>query len=174
MNEQTRTISLAAGAPAATAPEDAWDRLAALAFGDAASEGGCSEHAFDCTCLAAHGAAEAVASAMEETTQPQEATDVSSAASSSPASVLAPTITSSTALGSEAPVPDPERPIDPEADPAYPAPEVVPDPDRPVFPEPEPGPVPDPDRPVLPEPEPIPPLTPEPEAEELRASESGV
>jgi hypothetical protein len=36
--------------------EDAWDRLAALAFGGAPSAGGCSEHAHDleCTCLADH------------------------------------------------------------------------------------------------------------------------
>lgn len=44
--------------------EDAWDRLAALAFGGAPSAGGCSEHAHDleCTCLADHepAAADAV------------------------------------------------------------------------------------------------------------------
>ena len=60
MNEQTRATTLAA-TPAeqtAVAPqEDAWDRLAALAFGDTASAGGCSEHAHDCTCLARHGSA---------------------------------------------------------------------------------------------------------------------
>jgi hypothetical protein len=134
MNEQTRATTLATGAPAATTPEDAWDRLAALAFGDAASEGGCSEHAFDCTCLAAHGAAGAIAPAV-----------AASADSADP--------------GGEPPVPDPDRPIDPEADPTYPAPESVPDPDRPVFPEPEP--------------EPTPPLTPDPdpEFEEQRAAE---
>jgi hypothetical protein len=45
MNEQTRAAAM-------TAPEDAWDRLAALAFGDTASAGGCSVHTHDCTCLA--------------------------------------------------------------------------------------------------------------------------
>jgi hypothetical protein len=45
MDEQTRTA-------ATTATEDAWDRLAALAFGDTVSAGGCSVHAHDCTCLA--------------------------------------------------------------------------------------------------------------------------
>ena len=39
-------------ARAAAQSEDAWDRLAALAFGGGASAGGCSEHAhdYDCTC----------------------------------------------------------------------------------------------------------------------------
>jgi hypothetical protein len=45
MNEQTRATAL-------TATEDAWDRLAALAFGDTVSAGGCSVHTHDCTCLA--------------------------------------------------------------------------------------------------------------------------
>ena len=45
MDEQTRTAAM-------TATEDAWDRLAALAFGDTVSAGGCSVHAHDCTCLA--------------------------------------------------------------------------------------------------------------------------
>jgi hypothetical protein len=60
MNEQTRAATLAAtpAEHAAAAPqEDAWDRLAALAFGDTASASGCSEHAHDCTCLAQHGSA---------------------------------------------------------------------------------------------------------------------
>jgi len=55
MNEQTRATAMTVSAsdpPAAVAPEDAWDRLAALAFGDTASAGGCSVHAHDCTCLA--------------------------------------------------------------------------------------------------------------------------
>ena len=56
MNEQTRATAMTAPAaverPADAAPEDAWDRLAALAFGDTASAGGCSVHAHDCTCLA--------------------------------------------------------------------------------------------------------------------------
>ena len=57
MNEQTRATATTAVAaveqrPAAAAPQDAWDRLAALAFGDTASAGGCSVHAHDCTCLA--------------------------------------------------------------------------------------------------------------------------
>jgi hypothetical protein len=45
MTEQTR-----AAGPAQS--EDAWDRLAALAFGVGGSTGGCSEqaHAYDCTC----------------------------------------------------------------------------------------------------------------------------
>ena len=72
MSEQTRATSAAATATASTAadtartqaaghatstvapPEDAWDRLAALAFGSA-SVGGCSEHAHACACLAEHG-----------------------------------------------------------------------------------------------------------------------
>jgi hypothetical protein len=43
--------------PTAAQPEDAWDRLAALAFGGSASAGGCSAHAhdYDCTCLAEYG-----------------------------------------------------------------------------------------------------------------------
>jgi hypothetical protein len=45
MDEQTRATAM-------TATEDAWDRLAALAFGDTVSAGGCSVHAHDCTCLA--------------------------------------------------------------------------------------------------------------------------
>jgi hypothetical protein len=52
MKEQTRA------ATAAAQSEDAWDRLAALAFGGGASAGGCSEHAnaYDCGCeLAAAG-----------------------------------------------------------------------------------------------------------------------
>jgi hypothetical protein len=57
MNEQTRATATTVPAPveqrpAPAAPQDAWDRLAALAFGDAASAGGCSVHAHDCTCLA--------------------------------------------------------------------------------------------------------------------------
>jgi hypothetical protein len=46
MKEQTR-----AGTAAAQS-EDAWDRLAALAFGGGASAGGCSEHAnaYECGC----------------------------------------------------------------------------------------------------------------------------
>ena len=56
MNEQTRATAMTAPAaverPAGAAPQDAWDRLAALAFGDTASAGGCSVHAHDCTCLA--------------------------------------------------------------------------------------------------------------------------
>ena len=54
MNEQTRATAITAPpAPTAArspAPEDAWDRLAALAFGDTASAGGCSVHAYDCAC----------------------------------------------------------------------------------------------------------------------------
>jgi hypothetical protein len=46
------TPQAAAEPGAAAATEDAWDRLAALAFGDTASAGGCSEHAHDCACLA--------------------------------------------------------------------------------------------------------------------------
>jgi hypothetical protein len=45
MDEHTRTTAM-------TTTEDAWDRLAALAFGDTVSAGGCSVHAHDCTCLA--------------------------------------------------------------------------------------------------------------------------
>jgi hypothetical protein len=45
MDEQTRATAM-------TATEDAWDRLAALAFGDTVSAGGCSVHTHDCTCLA--------------------------------------------------------------------------------------------------------------------------
>ena len=56
MNEQIRATAMTAGPAAergaATTSLDAWDRLAALAFGDVASAGGCSEHAHDCTCLA--------------------------------------------------------------------------------------------------------------------------
>jgi hypothetical protein len=50
------------GVTAAGQPEDAWDRLAALAFGGAASAGGCSEHAHDyeCTCAAEQELDEAV------------------------------------------------------------------------------------------------------------------
>ena len=46
MKEQTQA------ATAAAQSEDAWDRLAALAFGGGASAGGCSEHAnaYDCGC----------------------------------------------------------------------------------------------------------------------------
>ena len=61
MNEQIRAMATtppaAAESGAAAATEDAWDRLAALAFGDTASAGGCSEHAHDCTCLAEHAGA---------------------------------------------------------------------------------------------------------------------
>ena len=56
MNEQIRatatTAPAAAQSPPSPEPEDAWDRLAALAFGDTTSAGGCSEHAHECTCLA--------------------------------------------------------------------------------------------------------------------------
>lgn len=46
MKEQTRAATSAAQS------EDAWDRLAALAFGGGASAGGCSAHAnaYDCGC----------------------------------------------------------------------------------------------------------------------------
>lgn len=46
MTEQTRAATSAAQ------PEDAWDRLAALAFGTGPSAGGCSEqtHVYDCGC----------------------------------------------------------------------------------------------------------------------------
>lgn len=46
MTDHTRAASAAAQA------EDAWDRLAALAFGGGGSAGGCSEHAhaYECTC----------------------------------------------------------------------------------------------------------------------------
>ncbi|HTJ71796.1 MAG TPA: hypothetical protein VL551_29920 [Actinospica sp.] len=54
------------------------------------------------------------------------------------------------------PVPDPDRPVDPE-----PPPNPVPDPDRPVEPAPTPYPLPDPDRPIGPDPDR--PVTPEPE-----------
>jgi hypothetical protein len=151
MNEQTRATTLAAGAPAATAPEDAWDRLAALAFGDAASEGGCSEHAFDCTCLAAHGAAEAIAPAVAASADSSDSSADSGDSADFADSADSGGLVASVDSGGEPPVPDPDRPIDPEADPTYPAPESVPDPDRPVFPEPEP--------------EPTPPLTPDPGAE---------
>jgi len=63
VNEQIRATATTAqaaaerGATIAAAPEDSWDRLAALAFGGAASAGGCSEHAHDCTCLAEQAAA---------------------------------------------------------------------------------------------------------------------
>ena len=64
MNEQIRATATTAQAAAergatiaAAVPEDSWDRLAALAFGGAASAGGCSEHAHDCTCLAEQAAA---------------------------------------------------------------------------------------------------------------------
>jgi len=61
VNEQSRASSTGvdavgaargAGAVKRSQAEDAWDRLAALAFGGAASAGGCSEHAHDleCTC----------------------------------------------------------------------------------------------------------------------------
>ena len=54
MKEQTRA------ATAAAQSEDAWDRLAALAFGGGASAGGCSEHAnaYDCGCEPATAAAD--------------------------------------------------------------------------------------------------------------------
>lgn len=67
MNEQIRAGSTATtatasgaaecGAAAGAAPEDAWDRLAALAFGGVsdASGGGCSEHAHACACRARGG-----------------------------------------------------------------------------------------------------------------------
>lgn len=55
------------------------------------------------------------------------------------------------------PLPDPERPVEPDAVPPIPEP----DPDRPVDPAPTPYPVPDPDRPVGPDPDR--PVTPEPE-----------
>jgi len=60
VNEQIKaTATTAQGAVerGAAATEDSWDRLAALAFGGAASAGGCSEHAHDCTCLAERAAA---------------------------------------------------------------------------------------------------------------------
>ena len=67
MNEQlSATSTLTARSAAADAPEDAWDRLAALTFGDAATEGGCSEHTHDCTCLAVNGSAEVVAVAAQQ------------------------------------------------------------------------------------------------------------
>jgi hypothetical protein len=61
--QQTRATAATAQADAPSAatssePQDAWDRLAALAFGDTASEGGCSEHAHDCTCAAEQPPAE--------------------------------------------------------------------------------------------------------------------
>jgi hypothetical protein len=134
VNEQTSATTLVAGdAPAVTTPpEDAWDRLAALAFGDAASEGGCSEHAHDCTCLAAHGAAEAVGAALEaDPERPLPGTE--------------PPLPDP-----EPPLPDPDRPVDPEAEPPYREPDMVPpDPERPVFPDSEPEPTP----PGLPGPE---------------------
>ena len=56
MNEPIRatatTEPAAAQPPPSPEPEDAWDRLAALAFGDTTSAGGCSEHAHECTCMA--------------------------------------------------------------------------------------------------------------------------
>ena len=56
MNEQIRATAItapaAAPSPQPPGPEDAWDRLAALAFGDTTSAGGCSEHAHECTCMA--------------------------------------------------------------------------------------------------------------------------
>ena len=47
MTEHTRAATVA------VQPQDAWDRLAALAFGVGGSVGGCSEavHAYECTCV---------------------------------------------------------------------------------------------------------------------------
>lgn len=134
MNELRRadTTTLAAEQPAAAATEDAWDRLAALAFDGGAAESGCSEHAHDCTCLAAHGAAEVVGV-------------VAGGADAAAGDVFA-------SSRPEAPLPDPERPVDPEAEPPFADPAEVPEPDRPVYPEPEP--------------EPTPPLSPEPEEDD--------
>ena len=60
MNEQTRaTATTAPAAAQSPEPQDAWDRLAALAFGDTASASGCSEHTHDCTCAPEQPPAEA-------------------------------------------------------------------------------------------------------------------
>jgi len=110
MNEQTRATAM-------TAPEDAWDRLAALAFGDTASAGGCSVHTHDCTCLAEEHASVGV-----EPTQPSEASTHDAAAPGLPP-----------------PPPDPERPVDPEAEYVITRPDpVLPDAERPVYLESEP------------------------------------
>ncbi|HWG28885.1 MAG TPA: hypothetical protein VG296_32525 [Actinospica sp.] len=55
------------------------------------------------------------------------------------------------------PLPDPDRPVEPDVFPPTP----VPDPERPVEPGPTPYPLPDPDRPIGPDPDR--PVTPEPE-----------
>ena len=58
-----------------TAPEDAWDRLAALAFGDTASAGGCSVHTHDCTCLAReHASVEVDPSRAQSASRPEPPT----------------------------------------------------------------------------------------------------
>lgn len=181
MNEQlSATSTLTARSAAADAPEDAWDRLAALTFGDAATEGGCSEHTHDCTCLAANGAAEVVAVAAQPPSTEWTKPETESAGWSMPPSASAtrstPDADSPRRSGPEAesaawpdawsapdgdragwsvpgepPAPDPDRPADPEAEPPFPDPGTVPpDPERPVFPDSEPG--------------PTPPLEPEPEA----------
>jgi hypothetical protein len=90
MNEQTRATAM-------TAPEDAWDRLAALAFGDTASAGGCSVHTHDCTCLAQ----EHVSVGVEQTrsAEPPEPSEAS---------------TDDAAAPGVPPPPDSERPAAPE------------------------------------------------------------
>lgn len=91
MNEQTRATAM-------TAPEDAWDRLAALAFGDTASAGGCSVHTRDCTCLAQEHVSVGVelARSAAEPAEPPEASAHDAAAPGVP------------------PPPDPHRPAAPE------------------------------------------------------------
>ena len=81
-----------------TAPEDAWDRLAALAFGDTASAGGCSVHTHDCTCLAQEHVSVGVelARPAAEPAEPPEASAHDAAAPGVP------------------PPPDPHRPAAPE------------------------------------------------------------
>jgi hypothetical protein len=155
VNEQTR--ALAAATPMDSASEDAWDRLAALAFGDAASAGGCSEHAYDCTCLAEHGAAQAVEAVLAAGVRAPAGMD---GAAHTKAEKIAASAAWSSVSEDQPPAPDPDRPIDPEAEPPFADPESVPDPDRPVYPEPEP--------------EPTPPLSPGPEPDEERFREIGI
>jgi hypothetical protein len=136
MDEQTRATAM-------IATQDAWDRLAALAFGDTASAGGCSVHAHDCTCLAqehvsveeaqpADGAAPSDSLGFEIT---QVAADIAGneETSSAPGTVdhLVPT------------APDSERPVDSEVEQsATQGAPVLPAAERPVHPDPEPDPSP--------------------------------
>jgi hypothetical protein len=120
MNEQTRAAAM-------TAPEDAWDRLAALAFGDTVSAGGCSVHAHDCTCLAEEHASAGVAWSAHDAAAPDSpdfsASDTADSFGTSDDSA--------------------------HIDHVVPPPPVLPDAERPVYPDSEPEATP----PLEPEPE---------------------